>query len=176
MDKLSKYSIPFAGLSVGNHHFNFSIEDAFFENFEFSEIQKANIVVNIEFQKQSAMFILLFEISGTVNIVCDRCLDNFDFPIQGNYKLIVKFGDNQFEETDEILIIPEKEHQVNISQYIYEYIHLCLPLQRIHPENEAGESECNPDVLEKLNKHKNLRNPEEPIDERWNALKNIKLN
>ena len=103
-------------------------------------------------------------------------MDNFDFPIQGNYKLIVKFGDNQFEETDEILIIPEKEHQVNISQYIYEYIHLCLPLQRIHPENEAGESECNPDVLEKLNKHKNLRNPEEPIDERWNALKNIKLN
>jgi uncharacterized metal-binding protein YceD (DUF177 family) len=176
LDKLSTYSISFAGLSVGNHHFSFSIGDTFFENFEYSEIQKANIEIKIEFQKQSSMFVLFFEISGTVNIVCDRCLDYFDFPINGENKLIIKFGESQFEETEEILIIPEKEHQINLSQYIYEYIHLCLPLQRVHPENKEGKSECNTEVLKKLNEHSSNKNPDEPIDDRWNALKNIKLN
>ena len=176
MDKLSTYSISFVGLSVGNHHFSFSIGNAFFENFEYSEIQKANVEINIEFQKKSAMFILLFEISGTVNIVCDRCLDYFDFPIKGENQLIVKFGENQFEETEEILIIPEKEHQINLSQYIYEYIHLCLPLQRAHPENKEGKSECNAEVIKKLNEYSSNKNIDEPIDDRWNALKNIKLN
>ena len=84
--------------------------------------------------------------------------------------MIVKFGEKTYEETDEILIIPETDHQIDLSHYVYEYINLLLPVKRIHQEDKNGNSTCNPEVIKKL---KDLEN-QNSTDLRWNELKKLK--
>jgi len=170
LSALKIYIIQFGGLSIGNHNFEFYVDEKFFENFEYSEIKKGKVNVDILLEKHETMLILNFSIKGNVNIICDRCSDSFDIPISTNQQLIVKFGDKDFEETDEILIIPFSEHKIDLSQLIYEYINLSLPIKRVHPDDKQGNSTCNPEIIkiiESVSKN-------ESTDHRWDALKKLK--
>ena len=51
MNMGNDYILPIAGLSVGYHDFEFEIDDKFFENFEFSEVQKGCVKVNLNVEK-----------------------------------------------------------------------------------------------------------------------------
>ena len=89
--KASKdYIIQFAGLSIGEHSFELTINDKFFETLDYSEIKQGNIQVKVNLVKQSNMMVLHFDISGAVNVNCDRCAEAFDMFINGKNKLIVK--------------------------------------------------------------------------------------
>jgi uncharacterized protein len=176
LDYLNQFIIPFKTLSDGKHQFDYIIDDSFFENYEMSEIQKGKIDVVVTLEKTETMLTFLFHINGTVNIMCDRCLDYFGLPIGTEFKMFVKFGKEKTEQTDEILIIPESDHEINIMQYIYEYINLSLPIQRIHPDDKDGYSQCNAEFLEKLKEFSKTKIQDNEVDPRWEILKNIKLN
>ena len=88
-------------------------------------------------------------------ITCDRCLDEFNFPVDYQTKLIVNFGKNKGEVTEEIITISESDHEINVAQYIYEFIHLALPMKKVHPDDEKGVSTCNGEVMKKLKEHTN---------------------
>ncbi len=172
MGKSTEFMIPFKGLGIGMHEFTYNISEAFFGKIEYSEIKKGSVKVDLFLEKQENMLVLNFKITGKVEVNCDRCLEAFDYPVAGNQQLIVKFGEKREEEGDEILIIPESDHQIDIAPYIYEYIYLLLPLQRIHPDDDEGNITCNNEVIKKLNELKK----QNTIDPRWEALKKLKNN
>ncbi|MFY9311132.1 MAG: DUF177 domain-containing protein [Bacteroidia bacterium] len=180
MQNRREYIIQFVGLAIGEHLYEYVITDKFFEDREYSEIQKSNINLKINLLKQSTMMVLHFDISGTVKADCDRCTEEFDLPITGNYKLIVKVGGSLTgDEDDDIITIPANEHELDLSQHIYEYIALSLPIKRVHPDNKKGEPTCNKEMLEKLSSfltEEEKSEEEEPTDPRWDGLKNITLN
>jgi uncharacterized protein len=134
LDNLNQFIIPFKNLSEGDHQFNYTIDEKFFENFEKAEILKGKINVLVSLEKTLPMLTFLYELKGSVNVVCDRCLDEFNMPIEHSYKMFVRFGEKRIEQTDELLIIPEADNELNIMQFIYEYINLSLPIQRIHAD------------------------------------------
>jgi len=169
-DYQNKYVIPYSGLKTGIHFYEFLVDDAFFEELDYSEIKKGDLKVSVTLNKHETMLIFDFDIDGKIQVACDRCLDLFYMPVAGQNKLVVKFGKVSAEESDELVIIPESEHKFSLDKFIYEYISLLAPIQRLHPENENGESSCDPEVVKLLEIHK----PKE-IDPRWNALKNIRL-
>ena len=172
-----EYIIQFVGLSVGEHLYDYNINDKFFESLDYSEIKQGNIKVRVTLLKQSSMMIFQFNISGTVLVNCDRCTAEFDLPIQGDYKLIVKVGGRDSgNEDDDIITIAANEHELDLSQFLYEYIALSLPIKRVHPDNDEGEPTCDKEMLKKL---KNFLIEEEKndfSDPRWDDLKNISLN
>ena len=178
MQARKEYIIQFVGLSLGEHKFEFEVTDKFFENLEFSEIKKANIHVDLNLLKQSQMMVLEFEISGTVNALCDLCASEFDLPIEGNYKLIVKVGGSDTgNEDDDIITVAANEHELDLSTYLYEYIALSLPIKRVHPADKDGNSTCDMETLKKLEELIiEEEKEEEETDPRWNGLKDIKLN
>ena len=102
--------IPFSGLKNGAHQFSFDIDAKFFEQFEKSIIQEAKVHIDIDFLKKENMLLLDFSINGVVLGECDRCTENVDIPISGEEHLIVRFGEESFEETDEIKVIAYGEH------------------------------------------------------------------
>jgi len=173
---LKQFAIQFASLKPGMYDFKFDINEKFFDHFEESEVKHGKLNVLVELNKQPRMFILNFKITGTVKLICDRCLDDFDLDIDTENRLIVKISNDTKEETDEIISISESEHSINAAQYIYEFIHLALPSKRTHPENKKGKSGCNKDVLKKLEEHKSKENIKTEIDPRWESLKKIKFN
>ena len=169
MNYMNRFIIPFSGLKAGKHSFTFEIEDRFFEHFEYSEIRKGRLQADCILEKQSRMMVLYFDISGVVQVTCDRCAAEFDLPVEGSQKLIVKFGAEHGEESEEILVIGEKEHELDISQYLYEYIHLMLPMQKIHGTDDQGNSLCDPEVTRFIKETE-----DHPVDPRWDVLKNLK--
>lgn len=170
MDFYSEMIIPFSGLKPGQYHFDFDVDGSFFENFDYSEIIQASVKVACLLERQPRMLIFNFSIEGTVTLPCDRCLEECIVPVSGRERFIVKFGPERHEESEEVLVIPEQEHEVDLRQVIFEYIHLALPLKRIHGEDEAGGSLCNPEMI------RFITDSGEPpkTDPRWDALKGLK--
>ena len=155
MKKLKEYIIPISGLSEGVHQFDFQIEDAFFEHFEASPIKKANLRVDFYFEKQMSMYVLIFEVNGKVSVECDRCLEEFEMPIKSSNTLIAKFDASEADDA-EVIYIPQTAIEIDVTEFIYEFIVLSVPLMRKH--QDAGE-ECPEDVFSYLD------NEEEAVDE-----------
>ena len=166
---LSEYNIKFEGLKQGTHFYEFNVDNKFFEEFDCFEFDKSSINVDLEFKKQSTMMVLTFDFYGTISVPCDRCLDEVDVDVEGVEKLIVKFGNEVYDQSDEILVLPIHEYELNVANYIYEFINVNLPQKRTHFEGL-----CNQKVIEELNK---IEKKEETNDDpRWSSLKDINLN
>jgi len=165
--KLKEYNLPFLGLKVGKHLYDFTLGKAFFEAFPHSEIEECNIQVKLELEKQASMMVLDFHLEGTISTECDLCGEPIDQALTGTYRLIVKFGLETGSTDEEVLILGPAEHEIDISQYLYEYCHLSLPARRAH----ANQADCNQEVLKELEKYRVSENS----DSNWIALKNMMI-
>ncbi|MDX1314350.1 MAG: DUF177 domain-containing protein [Eudoraea sp.] len=166
------FTIPITGLKEGRHLYDFEVDKDFFADFEESEINDGRLKVNAVLVKRSAHMELELLVSGEALIICDRCLEEYWEEIESTQKLLVKFGEDWEEVDDEVLTIPHGESRLDLSQFIYEFAHLALPMQRFHPESESGESTCNPVMLERLEEHTTEK--EDNIDPRWKELGKLK--
>ena len=176
MNRTKEFLIPFVGLKLGKHHFEYQIDNAFFEIFEYDEFQNSDIKVSVVLEKKSNMLELSFKHKGTVNVPCDLTGEDFDLPIKGKMKLIVRFGEVFNDDNEELLILPFGEFEINIAQYIYEMVVLSVPQKRVHPGVKDGSLKT--EALEKLNELKvkeveKKENKEESIDPRWDKLKQL---
>lgn len=170
----SQYIIQFGGLPVGIHEFEFNVTEKFFKTIENSEVQKANILVNAVLTKQNNLLQMEFTINGTVGIECDRCVKEFDFPIEAQEKLVIKHG-NPDESTDEILVIKEGDAEFDVAHYLYEYIILAIPVRKVPCEVDEEQFECDNEALEKLEKiSSDSEKKEEPINPMWEQLSKLK--
>ncbi|MGQ7945667.1 YceD family protein [Flavobacterium sp. WC2509] len=176
MSKTKEYTIPFVGLKLGKHKFEYQISNAFFEIFDYNEFQNSDIKVNVVLDKQSNLLELNFKHQGTINVPCDMTGEDFDLPIKGKLKLIVRFGETFNNDNEELLILPFGEFEIDIAQYIYEMIILSIPQRRVHPGVKDGS--LNTEALTKLKEltikeQKKEKKEEENIDPRWDKLKQL---
>ncbi len=169
VNRLKEFNIPFVSLELGNHQFEFEVTDSFFEYFEFSLIQHGDVHVMVDLEKMERMMVFTIKLDGEVLVTCDRCTNEFEFPLSDTQRLIVKLGAEYMEESEDVVIIPETEYQFGLAPYIYEFIHLALPARLLHPDDEKGNSTCDPDMLRRLD----TMAPHETIDPRWEALKKL---
>jgi uncharacterized metal-binding protein YceD (DUF177 family) len=173
---LSKYEIAFKGLKEGSHQFDFELDDRFFEEFENSDVKNGSLKAKVLLTKQSTLMILEFAVKGTVEMMCDLCLDKYNQKVNNKSKLFVKFGAEGEEMSDEIIVISFEDHQINVAQFLYELIILGLPMKHVHPVDKNGKSTCDPEMINKLNDYvinEFCNEEEEPVDERWNELKKL---
>jgi len=166
---LRQYVIPFTGLKDGNHTFNFVIDDKFFEAFEESEVKSGDLDILIDLVKNPRFLELHFTMKGEVLVMCDRCLEMFNLAVDHEDILYFRFGEESYEQSENVIILSPKEYEIETAQYLYEFIHLSLPYQKIHPELK-GESGCDQSMIDKLNKLKSEENKNDP---RWDQLKEI---
>ena len=175
MKLLKEFTIPFVGLKIGKHYFEYKIKQAFFEHFEYEDFNDVNIDLHVELDKKSTLLELHFKFLGWVNINCDLTNEPYNQPLNNELDLVVKFGDDFNDENVDILIVPHGTYEINIQQYIYELIVLAVPIKRIHPGVIDGTLDS--DILEKLEelspKLKDKKEKEEDIDPRWNTLKKL---
>ena len=116
MKNLKEYLIPFAGLKIGKHQFEYQVDKTFFELFDFHEYNDVAIIVEVILEKKSTMLELHFKHKGTINVPCDVTNEDFDLPVKGKLNLIVKFGEAFNNENEELLILPHGEFQVDVRE------------------------------------------------------------
>ena len=190
MARFSLYNISLKNLSAGVHTYEYELDRKFFDAIDGDEVKKGNVKVAVTVRRTSSTFEFNFNLKGVVQVPCTRCLDDMDQEVDAKNRLIVKFGKEYSEESDEIVIIPEDEGEINIAWFLYEFIALTIPIKHVHP---AGE--CNRIVSSKLRKHRAVSTDEGDEDEvdtdeeedftdeedtptndpRWDALKGLNI-
>ena len=171
MEKNNEFLIPVSGLALGRHSYQFEINDDFFADKEYSEIQQGKVSVSLDVDRQETMLTLRFGIRGTVRVACDRCADEFDLPIEDEREFFIKLGTENAEESDDVAVVDPDAHDFDVSTLVYEYIILAVPMHRVHPEGQ-----CNPEVIALLTEEESSSEfDEETIDPRWAALKDIRI-
>ena len=175
MKPLKQFSIPFTGLKLGAHHFDYELDDSFFGAFEYSLIKSGDLKVNLELEKQETMLLLKFKVIGTVNLDCDKCLSDFAYPVNLYERQIVKFAEDELESDDEeIITLSRKDSEIDISEPLYEMINVAVPY--IKNCEQAGK-ECDQEMidrLEQLSINKQAEENEQTSDPRWEALNKLK--
>lgn len=169
MSILSLYNIAFKGLSIGKHIFEFEIDGKFFSEFEGGVVEEGLVNAKLTLEKQSSLMIFWFDIKGTVQVQCDRCLEMYDQPIDSQERIFVRFGEKEFADGDDLIWVSTNDYQLNVAQLIYEFICLAIPIKKIHPDDEFGNSTCDPEMIEKLNKY-TVREDNNPV---WKDLKKL---
>ncbi|HTM65340.1 MAG TPA: DUF177 domain-containing protein [Flavipsychrobacter sp.] len=174
-----EFEIAWQGLKPGVHTFEYEIDNRFMhEHGETEEdIKDIQAVVKVTFDKQTNFFMLHFDVGGFVKVPCDRCGDEFSLQLWDEFDLLIKLiGEDatEIDEESDVVFIPRHETVIDLSNWLYEFVMLSIPLQRVHPEMEEGKSECNPDVLDLLGQ---LAEPEaevKPANEIWKGLDALK--
>jgi uncharacterized protein len=165
------YTIPLGGLKEGRHTIDFEIDKEFFEQFEESEVKEGSLIANIEIDKNSSHSDIIIRISGSVIISCDRCLEMFSHPVNSENRVLVKFGKSMEDVDPDIISMPIDEQELDLKQHFYEFIHLALPIRRVHPNDKNGRSTCDPVMLKKLKEL--IVEEENENDPRWDELKKL---
>lgn len=191
MGKFKLYNVDLKNLSPGVHEFEYLLENKFFMDIDGTEVQKGKVNVSLTVKRSSMVFDMDFQIEGVVVVPCDRCLDDVEIPIETHNRLVVKFGKEYAEESDEIVIVPEEEGAINIAWFLYEFVALSIPMKHVHAPGK-----CNKVMASKLKQHtaRNMGNTEDdfseavggegmepedddgvstPSDPRWDALKGL---
>ena len=143
------FIIPLNGLTAGENVFSWQIGKEFFDVFENSEILDAQIVADVRAEKSGRYVGVDCDVRGRVTVECDRCLAELDMPVDVEVRLSVKYGDEESAEEPqpgerEVIFVPETDAELDLSQVIYDYVCLALPMQRTHDEGE-----CDPEVMKR---------------------------
>jgi uncharacterized metal-binding protein YceD (DUF177 family) len=170
MSVLSDFIIPIIGLKLGNHSYNLKVDGKFFKEFENTELENGLLEVNLVLTKRSNLMELNFHVTGYVESLCDKCGADLNLPLSYQDMRILKFSHEDFTNTDDVLILRNDEHEIDISHMVYETIALALPSRRVH--NEANGQICDPELLNKIEEYLE-QDKKEDVDTRWSALKNL---
>jgi uncharacterized protein len=174
---LKQFSIPFTGLKIGKHQFDFEIDNSFFDAYEYSLVKEGALKVNVELDKQETMLLLMINIVGTIKLDCDKCLAEFNSPLDITERQIVKFAEDDLESDDlEIIMLNKKESSIDIADILYEFITVSVPYIKICEQNGDG-AKCDQEMVDRLESLANpIQQQEETTgdDPRWEALKKLK--
>lgn len=165
----SAFEIPFVGLKIGVHEFEFDVDDKFFESLPYSLIEKGSLKVWLSLEKKETMLIASFDIDGTVKMECSRCNEQMDVEVYGDIEIIYKFGNEEVEDENLIVISPDS-YEIDVTQPIYELIVVSLPSRPVHEEGDCDEEMVK--LIEKF-QSKPKDNNDNDSDPRWSALKNL---
>lgn len=159
-----EFEIAWQGLKLGVHEYSFSINSDFMqEHHAPEEYRDWNAEVKLKFDRQPSFFQLHFDIAGYMTAPCDRCGDDFKLDLWDEFDLMVKLtgdqdDDAEGEEEADIAFVSRSETVLDISNWMYEFVMLSVPLQKLHRDLPDGTPGCNPEALKLLNQ---LSEPEE---------------
>jgi uncharacterized metal-binding protein YceD (DUF177 family) len=80
---------------------------------------------------------------------------------------------NETEEDPDVYYISRGESHLHLADWIFEFVNLSFPLQKMCAESEIGGPKCNKEVLEKLRKMEEDAQKEPPTTI-WKGLDQFK--
>ncbi len=149
----NKIEIKYSGLKLGNHQFYYTLDNIFFEEFQNEEILGADIKLKVEIEKHDKMLEVSVDWDGYLVMPCDICCEDLKVKAKGTQLVVVKINDFIVEDDDdEIINVLSSDYKVDITNFVYDSIILSIPLRKVH--GEAGEGECDKDIIEIIEKYR----------------------
>ena len=178
------YHIEIQGLKLGTYEYGFDLGTSFFAKFPNSIIQNADLKVEITLEKRAHIIELNLQFSGTAELECDRSLELFHEPLDLVQKLLYKFGEEPGEVDEQLTILAWNDQYIELSQAIYDFVILSLPMKKLHPKFRGEILEIADDTdgllvyTTQTEEEKEIEKleAETEVDSRWAALLKLKEN
>jgi len=155
MSKRKAFEIAFVGLKPGIHEFSYEVDDKFFVEKGAVDFTNCSAKIKLQLDKKNSFMLLKFEIGGKADVVCDRCNNTLTMDLWDEFNMVVKMVDNpdemnEKEDDPDIHYISMTESHLHLNEWIYEFVALSVPMQKMCSPEELGGPKCNKEVLEKL--------------------------
>ncbi|MEO7265763.1 MAG: DUF177 domain-containing protein [Ferruginibacter sp.] len=175
-----EFEIAFVGLKPGIHEFSYALDDKFFIEKGAQDFANAKANVKLSLEKNTGFMLLKFEVGGKADVTCDRCGNQLMMELWDEFKMLVKLVDNPDEmnlqeEDPDVYYISRTESHLDVSDWIYEFVMLSVPMQRMCSPELMGGPQCNNEVLEKL-KEMEVKDIEHNANNLWKGLDKFKEN
>ena len=128
---MQPFVVELTSLAPGTNRFDWHAGAEFFESFGNADILDADLEVTAHVVCHGLTAEVACEIAGSVTVACDRCLEDLVIRVE------TSFDESYAPEGDEL----------DLSQDVYDFVCISLPLQRVHPEGE-----CNQETTKYLSK------------------------
>ena len=156
MCDLKQFIIALPALGEGHHEYEMKVDRDFFASRENDDVKEADVTVYVDIDVRHGVYEIGITCQGWIDVPCDRCLDPMRLDVDEDYDVTVRYGED-YDETDDTIIIPESEVNFDLSPLIADTILLSIPLRHVHPEGE-----CNPEMKEIMKQHSSEgKDPEE---------------
>jgi uncharacterized metal-binding protein YceD (DUF177 family) len=157
MGNRREFEIAFVGLKPGIHEYYYQVDEKFFANYKQTDFTNCQASIKLTLEKNTSFMMLKFEVGGSVNVVCDRCGNTLPMDLWDEFNMVVKQVENpdemnDSEEDPDIFYISRTESHLHVANWIYEFVSLSIPMQRMCDENEIGGPLCNKEILAMLKK------------------------
>ena len=169
---MKAFCVNIIGLSLKAHHFDFQLGDAFFKEYGVDQVAGGALVASVVLDKKETFIEADFRIKGHVGLVCDRSLEPFDLPLDLNKRIVFKYGEEETELSDELIVIRNDQAFLDVGQYFYEFIVLEIPMKKLHPKFRDAEDHDDHDG--KMIYTTPSDSAGDAIDPRWEQLKKLK--
>jgi uncharacterized protein len=171
MNVLDKFNVDIFKLSNEIHDYDFEFDNRFFAEFENSIVSVGKGTVKVKLEKNESFIKMTINVDADIELECDRTLDKFSHPIKALNVIIFKYGEEEKELDDDIVVIKRNTQRINLGQYIYEFIGTEIPMKKLHPRFDNTDDE---DELIYSSNAETEEDTSKEVDPRWNALKNLK--
>lgn len=170
--KRKEYFIEFNKVRFGDNSYEFVITNAFLEKMGVMDMGTVEVLADTLVHKtESSMYQVTVNLKGTVEVVCDVCLEEFAYPVKGTYEFLIKQSEVERYDDDEIIYITPVTIEFDLSQFLFDSFMLSIPIKK---ECKMGGKQCNPAALAKLDQlHQTHEEEKEEFDPRWEKLKGI---
>lgn len=175
MDNLEAYKIDLKGLKEGDNNLSFRLGNGFFEAVAGEDVHGGDVASDITVKRTGSVFEVNVHTKGNVIVSCDRCLDDMEQPVESDYQLVARLGE-EMEGDEEVVVVPREDGMLDMAWPLYEAVALGLPLRHVHPEGQ-----CNEEMARRLkelmvDEIPDGEDEEQPVDDRWAALLKLKDN
>lgn len=149
------FEIAFVGLKPGVHEYSYKVDDKFFAEKGVTDFTNCKADVKLQLDKKSSFMLLKFEVGGNAIVSCDRCGNNIPQDLWDEFNMLVKMVDNpdemnEQEDDPDVFYISRTESHIDVGNWIYEFVLLSIPNQKMCSDEDFGGPMCNKEVLEKL--------------------------
>lgn len=192
MGKFTEFQLPLKSLPHGVHTFTYHLGKQFFENMESADVHNADVNVDLTVDYHGDVYDLTMHLTGTLTVLCDRCLDEMDLPVDTTYHIMVKYGDAFCDDSDILLEIPQSSASLNIAYMLFDTASLAIPIKHVHPMGkcnrqmsavlrrhsahnvaDAEETELEDRLVDEMDNMDAADTDDIPTDPRWDALRSL---
>lgn len=180
MGSMRTFEIAFVGLKPGVHEFNYELDAQFFKDKAGDSNDGIAANVKLSLDKNNGFMLLKFMVGGNAEVNCDRCGNQLNVDLWDEFNMVVKLTEdpqkaNEEEEDADIFYIAKSESHIEISDWLYEFVMLSIPMQHICGNDKDGQSLCNKQVLKKLEAMQ-VKTDEQQGKSIWKGLEKFKNN
>ena len=178
MEPSPSFDIPLETLKPGVHQFDYALDDAFFAAFETDLLRRGAFTAQVEIERVRSQYNLVVSFAGAAGVDCDRCLEAFSLPLEGEAELVIKYDSADPREDDDVIYVPHGTEHYHVARLLFETIGVSLPMAVFH--EDAG-LQCDPAMLQYLDddteaapSHEDASDGDIPADSPWAALRGLK--